>query len=76
MMMLKKKISHQQKIPNRILGLLRRTHEFQREDFKHTLQTATRTITFPQKTLIESSSIELELQRTTAILYANTIPPH
>jgi len=76
MMMLKRKISHPQKTPtNRVLGLLRRTLEFHREDFKHTLETSTGTIASPKTTLIQLSAIELELNRNIAILYANTIPP-
>ncbi len=77
MMMLKRKIPHPQKAPaNKILGLLRRTLEFSRGDFEHTLGTSIGTITSPKTTLIQSSEIELEINRNTAILYAHTIPPH
>jgi len=73
MMMLKRKIPLQQKTSNRLMGLLRITLDFHREDFKHTL--GTRTITLPETTLTQSSAIEHEVYRNTAILYANTIPP-
>ena len=76
MKMLKRKIPTQQKTStNRIIGLLKTTLDFHRGDFKYTLGTSTRTITLPQTTFTKSAAIEHELNRNTAILYANTIPP-
>jgi len=74
--MLKRKIPPQQKTStNRIIGLLRTTLDFHREDFKPTLGASTRTITLPQTNFTQSSAIEHEVNRNKAILYANTIPP-
>lgn len=75
-MMFKRKIHSLEKTPpNKLLGSLKRTLEINRKDPVHALETSFGTIASPQVTLTQPSRIELELNRNTAILYANTIPP-
>lgn len=76
MVTLRRKIHILQKnSANKLLQSFKRTVDFERKDSEYTRAASSEITNSVHALLVQPNSIELELRRNTAVMYANMIPP-